>query len=73
MAGIVNPINPLLDAEQIGAILRETEAKVVVTLKAFPKTDVAQKVAEAVRAWRPNVEDRARGRSAALPDRRRRS
>ncbi len=48
-AGIVNPINPLLDAEQIGAILRETKARVVVTLRAFPKTDVAQKVAEAVR------------------------
>lgn len=49
IAGIVNPINPLLEAEQISAILRETKAKVVVTLKAFPKTDVAQKVAEAVR------------------------
>ena len=49
MAGIVNPINPLLEAEQISAILRETKAKVVVTLRAFPKTDVPQKVAEAVR------------------------
>lgn len=49
VAGIVNPINPLLEAEQIGAILRETNAKVVVTLKAFPKTEVAQKMAEAVR------------------------
>jgi len=49
IAGIVNPINPLLEPEQIGAILRETKAKVVVTLKSFPKTDVAQKVAEAVR------------------------
>lgn len=49
IAGIVNPINPLLEPEQIGAILRETDAKVVVTLKAFPKTDIAQKVAEAVR------------------------
>ncbi len=53
-AGIVNPINPLLDAEQIGAILRETKAKVVVTLRAFPKTDVAQKVSAAV-ALAPNV------------------
>jgi fatty-acyl-CoA synthase/long-chain acyl-CoA synthetase len=34
VAGIVNPINPLLEPEQIGAILRETGAKVVVTLKA---------------------------------------
>lgn len=49
IAGVVNPINPLLEPEQIGAILRETDAKVVVTLKAFPKTDVAQKMAEAVR------------------------
>jgi acyl-CoA synthetase (AMP-forming)/AMP-acid ligase II len=49
VAGIVNPINPLLEPEQIAAILRETDAKVVVTLKEFPKTDVAQKMAEAVR------------------------
>lgn len=49
VAGIVNPINPLLDATQIASILRETGAKVVVTLKPFPKTDVAQKVAEAVK------------------------
>ncbi len=55
IAGIINPINPLLEAEQIGAILRETGAKVVVTLKAFPKTDVAQKTAAAV-AMAPNVE-----------------
>ncbi|MBT0956036.1 acyl-CoA synthetase [Alphaproteobacteria bacterium KMM 3653] len=50
VAGIANPINPLLDSDQIGAILRETGAKVLVTLKAFPKTDVAQKAAEAVAA-----------------------
>ncbi len=49
VAGIVNPINPLLEPEQIAAILRETGAKVVVTLKSFPKADVAQKVEEAVR------------------------
>ncbi|WP_406648792.1 acyl-CoA synthetase [Aliisedimentitalea scapharcae] len=49
IAGIVNPINPLLEPEQIASILRETKAKVVVTLRPFPKTDVAQKVAEAVR------------------------
>ncbi len=54
VAGIVNPINPLLDAEQIGSILRETDAKVVVTLRPFPKTDVADKTAEAV-ALAPNV------------------
>ncbi len=49
VAGIVNPVNPLLEPDQISAILRETGAKVVVTLKAFPKTDVPQKVAEAVK------------------------
>ncbi|WP_238364777.1 acyl-CoA synthetase [Mesobacterium pallidum] len=49
VAGIANPINPLLEPEQIGAILRETEARVVVTLRNFPKTDIAQKTAEAVR------------------------
>lgn len=54
VAGIVNPINPLLETEQIAAILRETNAKVVVTLKAFPQSDVAQKVAEAVK-HAPNV------------------
>jgi len=49
VAGIVNPINPLLEPEQIGAILNETGAKVVVTLRAFPKSDLAQKVGEAVK------------------------
>ncbi len=48
VAGIVNPVNPLLEPDQIASILRETKAKVVVTLKAFPKTDLAQKVAAAV-------------------------
>ncbi len=48
VAGIVNPINPLLEPAHISAILRETGAKVVVTLKAFPKTDIAAKVAEAL-------------------------
>ena len=54
VAGVVNPINPLLDPDQIASILRETDAKVLVTLKAFPKTDVPQKAAEAV-AKAPNV------------------
>jgi fatty-acyl-CoA synthase len=54
VAGIVNPINPLLEPEQISAILRETGAKVVVTLRPFPKTDLAQKVAEAVK-FAPDV------------------
>jgi len=54
VAGIVNPINPLLEPEQIAAILRETKAKVLVTLRAFPKTDVPQKAALAL-ANAPNV------------------
>ncbi|MCK4868605.1 MAG: AMP-binding protein, partial [Alphaproteobacteria bacterium] len=54
-AGIVNPVNPTLEPEKMAAILRETGAKVVVTLRAFPKTEVAQKVAEAI-ALAPNVE-----------------
>ncbi|CAN0593091.1 unnamed protein product, partial [Ectocarpus sp. 12 AP-2014] len=52
--GVVNPVNPLLDADQIASILRETEATVLVTLKAFPKTDVPQKAAAAV-AMAPNI------------------
>ncbi|MCA8883759.1 MAG: acyl-CoA synthetase, partial [Rhodobacteraceae bacterium] len=47
-AGIVSPINPLLDVEQIAGILNDTGAKVLVTLRSFPKTDVAQKAARAV-------------------------
>lgn len=54
VAGIVNPINPLMEPDQIASILRETKAKVVVTLRSFPKTELAQRVAEAVR-MAPNV------------------
>ncbi|MEF9601887.1 acyl-CoA synthetase, partial [Paracoccus sp. PXZ] len=54
-AGVVNPINPLLEPDHIAAILRETNAKVLVTLKSFPKSEVAQKAAEAV-AQAPNVQ-----------------
>ena len=53
-AGIVAPINPLLEPSTIAALLRETGAKAVVTLRSMPKTDVAQKVAEAV-AYAPEV------------------
>ena len=55
VAGIASPINPLLDAEQIASILRDTGAKVLVTMKSFPKSDVAQKAAAAVKLA-PNVE-----------------
>ena len=47
-AGIVAPINPTLEPSQISALLRETGAKVLVTMRAFPKTDVAQLAAQAV-------------------------
>ena len=49
VAGIVNPINPMLETEQLAAILRETNARVVVTMRSFPQADIAQKVAEAVK------------------------
>ncbi|HUF86877.1 MAG TPA: acyl-CoA synthetase [Thermohalobaculum sp.] len=42
-AGVVAPINPLLDTRQIAAILRETRARVLVTLAPFPRTDIAAK------------------------------
>ena len=54
VAGIANPINPLLEPEKIAAILRQTNAKVLVTLKAFPRSDVAQKAAKALE-MAPNV------------------
>ncbi|CAN5766344.1 acyl-CoA synthetase [soil metagenome] len=47
-AGRVAPINPLLAPEVVAELLRETNAKVVVTLAPFPKTDVSEKVARAV-------------------------
>jgi acyl-CoA synthetase (AMP-forming)/AMP-acid ligase II len=55
ISGIANPINPLLEPDQIAAILRETNAKVLVTLRGFPKTNLAQLAADAV-AQAPNVE-----------------
>ena len=54
VAGIVSPINPLMEPDQIASILRETKAKVVVTLQSFPKTELAQRVAMAV-SLAPNV------------------
>jgi acyl-CoA synthetase (AMP-forming)/AMP-acid ligase II len=47
-AGIVAPINPTLKHEQIAGLLKETGAKVLVTLKSFPKSDLAQVAAEAI-------------------------
>ncbi len=53
-AGVVVPINPLLSPAHIAGILREVRAKVVVTLAPFPKTDLAERIAEAV-ALAPDV------------------
>lgn len=53
-AGVTAPINPMLAPEHIAALLNETRAKVVITLAPFPKTDLAQKVAEAL-ALAPGV------------------
>ncbi len=53
-AGIVNPVNPLISPEHIGGILAETGAKIVVTLAAFPKAEIAQTVIEALK-YAPNV------------------
>ena len=54
-AGIVAPINPTLQPEQIAALLVETNAKVLVGLKAFPKTNLAELAARAT-AESPMVE-----------------
>ncbi len=48
--GRVNPINPLLEPEIVAAILREADAKTLVTLAPFPKTDLAEKAAAAAKA-----------------------
>ncbi len=69
-AGVVAPVNPLLSVEHMAEILRECGARAVVTLKPFPKTDLAQKVADAV-ALAPAVEtvlevDLARGLAPPL-------
>ena len=48
-AGIVAPINPTLEPEKISALLKQLDAKAVVTIKAFPKTDVGQLTANALK------------------------
>lgn len=42
-AGIVNPINPLLEAHQIEEILEAAQTKVLVTLGPMPGTDIWKK------------------------------
>jgi fatty-acyl-CoA synthase len=54
-AGIVNPINPLLEPAQIADILNACGTKVLVTLRAFPQTDLWQKV-EAVAPLVPSLQ-----------------
>ena len=54
-AGIAMAINPLLDQEQIGALLRAARAKVVVTLAPTPGTDLWNKVAGQLHAS-PSIE-----------------
>src|SRR5208337_682624 len=44
-AGIAMPVNPMLEAAQIGDLLRAARAKLVVTLAPTPGTDLWQKLA----------------------------
>ena len=44
IAGVVNPINVLLEADHIVSILNAAKTRVLVTLTPFPKTDIWQKV-----------------------------
>ncbi len=44
VAGIVNPINPLLEPSQIAEIMNAVKTKVLVTLAPFPKTDIWEKI-----------------------------
>ena len=53
-AGVAVPINPLLTPEQIAGILRDARVRILVTLAPFPKTDLAEKAAEAL-AQAPDV------------------
>ena len=55
VAGIANPINPLLDSDQIAGILRASNARLLVTLKAFPKSSISELAAKSV-ALVPDVE-----------------
>ncbi len=54
-AGVVAPINPLLEPDHIAALLRETGAKVLVTLAPFPKSQLNEKALKAA-AEAPSVE-----------------
>ncbi|MGS2723888.1 acyl-CoA synthetase [Porticoccus sp. GXU_MW_L64] len=45
-AGIINPINPLLNAEYIASIMAETKASVLITLAPFPGSDIWDKTVQ---------------------------
>ncbi len=46
-AGIVNPINPLLEPEVIASIMQDAEAELLVTMGPLPGTDIWPKALEA--------------------------
>lgn len=45
-AGIVMPVNPLLEPEAISGLLKQAGVKILVTLAPFPKVDLWQKTAK---------------------------
>ena len=47
-AGMVNPINPLLEPDVIASLMRAANTKVLVTIAPFPTSDLWQKVASIV-------------------------
>ncbi|HJO11404.1 MAG: acyl-CoA synthetase [Gammaproteobacteria bacterium] len=47
-AGIANPINPMLETEHIGEIIRASQSKVVICLGASKHTDIWEKVKLAI-------------------------
>ena len=49
-AGIVLAINPMIDAKQMGQLMRAANAKVLVTLEPTPKTDIWQKASHAAKS-----------------------
>lgn len=53
-AGIVNAINPLLDAEHIAELIHASDSELLVTLAPFPGTDLWAKV-EALRGQLPKL------------------
>ncbi len=54
-AGIVNAINPLLEAHTIADIMNAAHSKMLVTLAPFPQTDIWQKI-DAIREAVPTLQ-----------------